>query len=109
MSEIENGFNSENSLRGFDFGKIPTNPVGFIEPTEEEEKRRQKLHEQFLNDSFINTCLDSMMKLYQTAVPKIIVNYQTKTIQNSLDVRSTELINQLETELNNYINKTYLS
>lgn len=99
----------ENTLRGLTFEKIPTNPIGFIEPTEEEEKRRQKLHEQFLNDSFINSCLDKIMKLYQEAVPKIIVNYQTKTIQNSLDVRSTVLINQLETEMNNYINKTYLS
>lgn len=100
---------NENSLRGFTFEKLPTNPVGFIEPTEEEEKRRQKLHEQFLNDSFINACLDGIMKLCQGAVPKIIVNYQTKTIQNSLDVRSTVLINQLEKEMNDYINRNYLS
>lgn len=100
---------NENPIRNFTFDKISTNLIGFIEPTEEEEKIRQKLHEQFLNDSVINNYLDSMMKIYQRAVPKIIINYQTKTIQNSLDIRSTDLINQLEKEMNDYINKIYLS
>jgi uncharacterized coiled-coil DUF342 family protein len=78
--------------------------MGNIQMTDEELRAK---HKEFINDSYKNALLQKKFTLIQRSIPKYIMNSETKELVPVYEPNTAKALEQIDKELNDYINSRY--